>query len=117
MVGRSPRKLGVRIDAESEIFDVVVDHDGMVGPDSGGMSVAPESPTLLQQHRRPHALGGTGPDDPAWSISPEILPEGLGYKRDKATHGFIFPARRMPLEEYEELLASLHEAWEEWDGR
>jgi hypothetical protein len=73
------RGLGVR-DGE-----IVPDEEGVVEPESGGMSVAMETPENLVKHRRP----------------PEA-PKG---------HAFIEPVHPMALEEYELALAETRDAW------
>ena len=94
------------------IEDIPVDENGMVDPESGGMSVAPDDPFHLPEHRRPFELGGIGPDL-VWAIEEEELVEGLVYRPDPADpcHGFIEPASRMHLEDYEELLALTRDDW------
>jgi hypothetical protein len=90
-----------------------MDDEGMVDPESGGMSVSPESPEYLPTHRRPPSLGGTGLD-PCWEIADEELGEGLVYRVDEdepLPHGFVEPAWRMHLDEYEDLLAATRELW------
>jgi hypothetical protein len=102
------RGLGVR-----SLIDIPVDEDGMVEPETGGMSVSPESPEHLPVHRRSESFGGTGPD-PVWEISDEELGEGLIYREDyveSLPHGLVEPAWRMRLDEYEDLLGATRTLW------
>ena len=59
-VGRSSRELGVRI--EGPIRDLPVGEDGMVEPETGGMSVALDAAQNLPKPRLPRSLGGEGRD-------------------------------------------------------
>lgn len=56
MVGSSKRMLGV-LPSETDSAD------GTFGPGTGGMSVSPDSPWNVPDHRRPRAMGrgATGP--------------------------------------------------------
>jgi hypothetical protein len=85
---------------------------GQVFPVTGGMSVAPDEPANLPNHRRPKDLGGTA-KHPAWAIQESDLPDGLRYRTDPLNqeHGFIEPLRSMPFESYEELLESTRDLW------
>lgn len=65
--------------------DIPVDSNGMVHPDTGGISVAPESARNLPPHRRPENLGGTGKDC-AYVLNTSDLPKSLKYVRDSAKH-------------------------------
>lgn len=56
--GRSPRTLGVRPG-----IDIPVRADGLAVGGEGGMSVAPDSPGNLPEHRRPSDQGGTGKEN------------------------------------------------------
>jgi hypothetical protein len=100
------RGLGVR--AEIDIF---VDEDGMVDPDSGGLSVS-EAPEHLPYYRRPPAHGGDGAD-PLWQLETDELPDGLQCRPDSETHAMIEPSQRMELDVYEELLAETRDLWVE----
>jgi hypothetical protein len=105
---RTARTLGVR-----PAIDIPVAEDGSVVGGHGGMSVAPGSPANLPAHRRPPAHGGTG-KDPVWEIEVMDLGDELVYREDPlmpGVHGFIEPARRMMLEEYESALLATRRAW------
>lgn len=107
-VGQSARRLGVRPGT-----DIPVDDEDEVEPYTGGMSVTPESPDRLPFFRRPPGLGGTG-KDPVWEIDSDQLGENLTYRPDDAspgTHGFVEPARRMRLDDFEDLLALTRDSW------
>ena len=83
----------------------------MVDPDAGGMSVAFQ-PDHLPTWRRPPEHGGDGPD-PLWEMDENELPDGLVCRADSPTHATIEPAGRMPLEDYEDLLAETGDLWKE----
>lgn len=107
LVEQSARGLGVR--TTGPYADVLPDVEGFVEP-VGGMSVAPDDPLLLDQHRRPPAYGGTG-DDPVWVIQSDQLPQSLAFVRDTVTHGVIAPAGRTTLSTYQADLASTQPDW------
>lgn len=79
-----------------------------------GVSTAPEDPENLPSFRRPAEFGGTG-SDPVWSLDPDKLPEGLVGIRDGTSHVSIAPARTMPFDEYQGLIASTKGLWEKVD--
>jgi hypothetical protein len=106
LVVDTARGLGVR--TEDDIFP---DEDGMVEPDSGGMSVA-LAPEHLPPWRRPPAHGGDGPD-PLWELETDDLPDGLTCSADSETHAMIEPSRRMEMDVYQELLAETRDLWVE----
>ncbi|MBB3257525.1 RHS repeat-associated protein [Paraburkholderia bannensis] len=90
--------------------DIPVDSSGMVHPDTGGISVAPESASNLPPHRRPSNLGGTGKDC-ACRLNTANLPKNLKYVQDSATHGTIQPSTSMSLSDYQSALGSTREKW------
>ncbi|HEX9679788.1 MAG TPA: RHS repeat-associated core domain-containing protein, partial [Candidatus Saccharimonadales bacterium] len=105
-VGSSGRTLGVRPQ------DIPVEN-GMVRPNTGGMSVSPNSPHNLPPHRRPPEFGGTG-KDPVFCIESSCLSDGLQYRPDPNNptgHGFIEPSREMSSEEYQKLLGETRPLW------
>jgi hypothetical protein len=107
-VGDTARRLGVRAG-----IDIPVDDEDEVEPFSGGMSVTPDSPDGLPSHRLPPNHGGTG-KDPLWVIDSDELGDGLIYRPDDAspdTHGFVEPARKMRLNDFEDLLALTRDSW------
>ncbi len=108
-VNRTARGLGVRPGD-----DIPVDDEYEVEPFTGGMSVTPHSPEGLPFFRRPPGHGGTG-KDPVWVLESAELGEGLIFRPDDhspETHGFVEPAYRMRLDDYEDLLALTHNAWQ-----
>jgi hypothetical protein len=107
-IGPSARTLGVRPD-----IDIPVDPSGSVHPGTGGMSVAPDTPRNLPQHRRPPEYGGTG-RDPVWSIQGKDLGANLRYVPDDiltAIHGVIEPATIMTLAAYQRALEKTAPYW------
>ncbi|WP_159046551.1 RHS repeat-associated core domain-containing protein [Streptomyces sp. XY413] len=107
VLGRSPKKLGIRVDGDNP--DVHPSANGTVSPGEG-MSGA-VSPKGLPSHRRPVSFGGTGKSLHMWSIDSRDLPKGLKAVKDGKTHVTIGPAYEMPLEEFEDLLASTRHLW------
>jgi hypothetical protein len=112
-IGRSARMLGVRVPQ-----DVSPDAAGYVLPETGGMSVAPESLWNLPHHRRPRGMGrgSTGPImDHVFSVGPESLHDNdLTARRDPkapAIHAWIEPARKALLEHFERSLAATRSSW------
>ena len=108
VVGPSARALGVRPQV-----DIPVDHAGMVYPGTGGMSVAPNTPSNLPRHRRPSAYGGTG-KDPVWSIQEQDLGSNLRYVPDAVPaprHGVIEPAITMSFTAYQRALETTAPYW------
>src|SRR5690242_21251496 len=82
MVGPTARTLGVR--PGDDILVVA----GQVSPGTGGVSVAPDSPMSLPDHRRPPELGGTG-KDPVWGIDIDSLGDRVNFRQDKSNHGLL----------------------------
>jgi hypothetical protein len=106
--GPTARTLGVRLTR-----DIKISEDQMVGPGTGGMSVAPDSPQNLERHRRPAEHGGYGPD-PVWEIDSDDLPSTLAYRpdpRNVSRHGFVEPIEEMSLNAYQEALATSRGFW------
>jgi hypothetical protein len=103
-VGPTARTLGVRPGDDIPIVG------GRVSPGTGGLSVAPDRPTNLPDHRRPPRLGGTG-KDPVWGIDADSLGGDVVFRQDKPTHGLFEPAREMSIEEFQEALADLASRW------
>ena len=113
LIGRTGRTLGVRVPR-----DIAPDHDGIVHPSRGGMSVAPSSVWNVPNHRRPHEMGrgSTGPSrDRIYSIGDELAVVGLLVVRSDpgapSRHAFVEPSQAMPLEHYEQALVSTRPAW------
>lgn len=89
-------------------IDIPVGTDGKVHPNTGGISVAPESARNLPPHRRPENLGGTGKDC-ACLLNTANLPKSLKYVQDSAKHGTIQPSTSMSLSDYQAALSSTRE--------
>jgi len=104
MVGPTARSLGVRPSVD---IPVVV---GLVYPDTGGLSVAPDRPENLHPLRRPPILGGSG-KDPVWWIGTDHLGDNLRFRQDSPTHGVVEPARAMALDEFQKALEHTKPAW------
>jgi hypothetical protein len=104
MIGPTARTLGVR---PGDDLPVVT---GRVSPGTGGMSVAPDSPMNLPDHRRPPQFGGTG-KDPVWGIDTDSLGDDIVFRQDKRAHGVLEPLREMSIEEFQEALANLAPNW------
>lgn len=110
LTGESARTLGVR-----KSVDIPVDENGMVYPFTGGMSVAPDTPSNLPRHRRPAGYGGTG-KDPVWELQVEQLPAGLYFLQDSPTHGLIMPGLPMSYDTYKTLLEKTQVLWVDKGG-
>lgn len=107
-VGRTARTLGVR-----RGVDIPVDVDDVVFGGAGGMSVAPDWPGHLPEHRRPPSYGGTG-KDPVWELHIADLGDQLAYREDPLMprrHGFIEPRAPMLFVEFESALLATRRAW------
>jgi hypothetical protein len=107
-VEQTARGLGVR--AEGQYRDVSPDPTGLIHPGKGGLSVAPDDPLNLDQHRRPEEWGGTG-KDPVWQIIHDVLPDNLAYRRDSRDHGLVEPATPTLLEDFRAHLAATSAIW------
>ena len=104
-VGNTARTLGARPNV-----DIPIDKNGMVYPETGGISVAP-SPEDLPAHRRPSAFDGTG-KEPVWKMSTSDLGSDLAYVQDKPNHGTIQPSKPMPFDDYQKALEGTQRNWE-----
>jgi len=102
----SARGLGAR-PGTGPRTDIPVDSNGMVHPDTGGISASP-TPDDLPKHRKPPEFGGTG-KDPVWKIDTDELGDNLKYVPDKPGHGTIQPSKSMTLDEYQKALANLQD--------
>lgn len=106
--GPSARTLGVRLEG-----DIAIGEDGVVAPETGGMSVALETPESLPPHRRPPTFGGYGAD-PVWQIEDSDLPETLTWRPwppDSSSHGLVEPIDAMSLDDFQEALATSRGFW------
>jgi hypothetical protein len=98
------RGLGVRE------WELEVDEYGLVYPEGGGLSVAPDDIQNLVRHRRPPTHGGTGLD-PVWELDLGELPEALSYRQTSDKHGLLEPSECMYLSEYEEAIVETRGTW------
>lgn len=117
-VGRSARKLGVRVDSGG---DIEPNSEGSVSPGVGGMSVAPSLPALPAhrvpkrlRNKRPGAIGNDG--DRVWSHGQGSFADGevaphLRLRVDDPAHGLVEPDAPMPLDIYENALSATKGAW------
>jgi hypothetical protein len=103
-IGPTARTLGVR-----PKIDILV-LNGIVKPLSGGLSVAPDTPDHLPDHRRPISRGGTG-KDPIWSIDLDAIGSDLQFRQDRPDHGLIEPAQPMSIDDFQEALARTAGDW------
>lgn len=110
-IGPSARSLGVRPGVGRGTDDVGFPDDP-VRPNSG-LSVAPDDPANLPEHRRPDWLPGGKSRDPLWKISTEDLPSSLQFTQDSDTHGVIAPSDpNVTVSEFQGLLESTEGSWE-----
>lgn len=107
LVGGGARGLDIRRGCDI----AALNDDDLVGPGLGGLSTAPDEPRLLQRHRRPESLGGTG-RDPVWSIQREHLsPHGLASRRDSPQHELVEAAEEVELRD---LIKRIHGTAANW---
>jgi hypothetical protein len=109
-VGATARTVGVRPGT-----DISVDSAGMVHSGTGGMSVTPDDPVGLPDHRRPPECGGGTGRDPVFRILRSALGSDLTYRPDPANptgHGFVEPAKSMSIDDYQGALAATRTRWE-----
>ncbi len=95
-IGPSAITLGAR-----PHIDIRVDLSGSVHPGTGGMSVAPDTPSNLPRHRRPPEHGGTG-KDPLWSIQEisrdsSILGEAISMNLESEIKGALKNQVSLPM--------------------
>jgi len=57
-------------------------------------------------------LGGIG-KHPVWELDTDELPDFLVYTQETETHGFIEPAYRMELGDYQDAIAATRDLWRE----
>ncbi len=106
--GGIARTLGIRAG-----IDVPVSKsEQLLQPGQGGMSASPDDPLNLPVFRRPPEYQGVG-KDPVWTITIAELGPSLVYRPDptSARHGFIEPARPMPLADYQHALSQTRALW------
>ena len=107
--GRGSRELGVRIDGPTR--DLPVTPDGMVHPNTGGMSVALDTARNLPKPRLPKSLGGEGRDPVFTLVSSERLLNSLTLRTDRYPHALVEPASPCLLADYESNLAATRAHW------
>jgi hypothetical protein len=111
LVADTTSGLGVR-DYEIDI------EDGMVQPETGGMSVSPETVYNLPPSFRPVEFGGTNKGRHAWTLREDDLGEDLTARPDAEnpkTHSFIEPVRPMTLEQYKQALWETRDSWRKYE--
>lgn len=97
---------------------MIVQSDGHIHPQTGGMSVVPDDPSYLPDHRKPKWLGGTS-KRPLWVIADDELPPALCYRPDDpdanglVVHGFVEPTSRMLPDDLQQHLSTTRETWQE----
>jgi hypothetical protein len=116
LIGRSARRLGVRLLDRVPNNDVDAASEVDILQPGKGVSVAPDDPAYLAKNRRPPQVNGGVGKDPVWVIDTDDLGPDLLFIRDKPTHGVISPARPMTLGEYEMALAVLRSKWVRYIG-
>jgi len=115
LVGRSTRRLGVRVPG-----DISPDAGGDVRPGDGGMSVALGSMWNLPHHRRPIGMlrGSSGPaNDRVFAIDEaavrrqrlDVQPDPPGSPRPAV----VEPSMQMSLATYESSLANTRASWQQ----
>jgi hypothetical protein len=113
--GRSARMLGIRVPE-----DIAVDEKGFVKPETGGMSVAPNSAWNVPTHRRPRGIGNGSSgriDDRIYALSIAALPfDKLKMRLDPEfprQHAFVEPAIMIEFAGYERDLAATRNDWKQ----
>ena len=106
--GNSAITLGVRI--EGSHADILIDSQGQVHPETGGMSVTPDDYRQLPNHRLPESLGGRG-RYPIFSFQVANLPSTLALRKDTSSHALVEPLKSCLFEEYERNLHGTREDW------
>jgi len=109
-VGPHAEKIGVR--AED---DIPVTSEGMVHPQSGGMSVTANDPMMLPVHRRPINMQGNSKKTVVFKIEQPELPGCLVARIDKPielpAHRSIEPRECCTFLLFEQALASTRDNW------
>lgn len=105
-LGDNARTLGARQ------YDILISLDGLVYPDTGGMSVSPNSAMNIHPVRRPQEFDGYG-KDPIWKISLSDIGCHLAYRADpkNSRHGFIEPKYPMPFKLYQQAIWETRSKW------
>lgn len=113
--GPTPKTLGARpAGPTGEEGDIPVSSDGMVRPETGGMSVSPPPVKNVIYFRRPPEHGGTAKKLKLYEMETDELPDELMARpdpRNPEKHVFIEPAYEMSFEEYQGALESTRDLW------
>jgi hypothetical protein len=94
--------------------DIRPDPQGNVQPGVGGISVIPDNPELIPVSLRAPESGGTSLQ-PLFSLKIEALGPDLSYRPDSRNpqeHGYVEPARSMPIADYQKGLCDTRLSWE-----
>jgi hypothetical protein len=108
-VGPTGRTLGARV-PPNKFADIKPDENGIVYPNTGGMSASPNSVYNLGPNQKPVQFGGNG-KDPVWCIYECDLGPNLRFNQNSSTHGFIEPAYPMNVDKYQQALAATRNSW------
>lgn len=108
LTGNSSRTLGVRI--EGRYADIPINGQGKVHPNTGGMSVAPDTHLKLPKPKLPKSLGGEG-RDPVFALQVIDLPDSLSLCRDTPSHALVEPSKSCLLQEFEQNLYGTRRNW------
>ncbi|HEX7448427.1 MAG TPA: hypothetical protein VF306_12820 [Pirellulales bacterium] len=120
-VGNTARTLGVRLPPNPKP-DIELNSDGTVEPGRGGMSVSPDLQSL-PSHRVPIRYIMLKPDaqgrnkhDVCWRMGTGpfvdgVITDRLVLRLERDGHGFVEPAYRMSLSEYQSALAATQGDW------
>lgn len=98
LVEPSARGLGVRAD-----YDLPVDENGNVEPESGGLTVRPTMKAIPRQYRKDRFT--------VWKLDTDALPEALRHVEDNPKHGSVEPAWAMSFDDYEAAIADTRSDW------
>ena len=108
LTGNSARTLGVRIGGK--YADILINGQGKVHPNTGGMSVTPDTPLKLPKSRLPKSLGGEG-RDPVFSFPIVDLPVSLTLRSDTRYHALVEPLKSCLFQEFEQNLHGTRGDW------
>lgn len=111
--GPAANKLGVRVPAEPPPpqVDVEPDVDGVVHPQTGGMSVF-SAIRALPISRLPTAHGGYNKKDLLFVIDESAVAAPLVHRPDHGAHGTIQPKEAMHIDAYQRALCQTKPIWE-----
>ena len=120
VVGPSRKMLGVTAGHEPNV-DITPTVDGLVIPESGGMSVAPAW-TDLPAHRIPRRLrdkceSAAGNNNrECWRLGSgafnnSMVSSKLNLRVDSRIHGVVEPSREMSLSDFQDALAQTRQQW------